>query len=62
MAEWLPGASDAMAASLLLGAPADPARPATVNVFGAMTGTSTQAAALLDELVERAGVAPPPRS
>jgi FAD/FMN-containing dehydrogenase len=56
--EWLPGAPDAMAASLLLGAPADPGRPATVNVFGAMTGTSTEAAALLDELVERAGVAP----
>ena len=56
--EWLPGAPDAMAASLLLGASADPARPATVNVFGAMTGTSTEAAALLDELVERAGVAP----
>ena len=56
--EWLPGAPDAMAASLLLGAPADPARPATVNVFGAMTGTSGEAAALLDELVERVGMAP----
>jgi FAD/FMN-containing dehydrogenase len=56
--EWLPGAPDAMAASLLLGAPVDPDGPATVNVFGAMTAPSAEAAALLAELVERAGVAP----
>ena len=56
--EWLPGAPDAMAASLLLSAPADPARPVTVNVFGAMIGGSEEAAALLAGLVERVGSRP----
>jgi len=56
--EWLSGAPDAMAASLLLSAPAEPARPAAVNVFGAMIGASEEAARLLAGLVERVGSRP----
>ena len=56
--EWSPDAPDAIAASLLLTAPSDPARPVTANVFGAMAGDSEQTAALLAELVERVGARP----
>ncbi len=56
--EWSPDAPDAIAASLLLTAPPDPARPVTANVFGAMAGDSEQTAALLAELVERVGARP----
>jgi FAD/FMN-containing dehydrogenase len=55
--DWLPNTPEALAASLLLSAPSDPALPATVNVFGAMIGPTGDAAPLLDELVARAGVA-----
>ena len=56
--EWSPDAPDAMAASLLLTAPSDPAAPLTVNIFGAMAAGSEQAAALLAELMERVGIRP----
>ena len=56
--EWSPDAPDAMAASLLLTAPSDPALPLAANVFGAMAAGSEQAAALLAELVERVGARP----
>ncbi len=56
--DWGPDAPDSMAASLLLNAPADPARPPAVNVFGAMIGPAAVAASLLDEFVERIGVPP----
>ena len=47
-----------MAASLLLTAPSDPARPLTAHVFGAMAADSEQAATLLTELVGRVGARP----
>jgi FAD/FMN-containing dehydrogenase len=56
--EWSPDAPDAMAASLLLTAPSDPAEPVKANVFGAMAADSEQAATLLAELVERIGARP----
>jgi FAD/FMN-containing dehydrogenase len=56
--EWSPDAPDAMAASLLLTAPSDPARQPTANVFGALAAPSEKAAALLAELVERVGARP----
>jgi FAD/FMN-containing dehydrogenase len=56
--EWSPDAQDAMAASLLITASSDPARPVTAHVFGAMAADSEQAAALLAELVERVGSRP----
>jgi FAD/FMN-containing dehydrogenase len=56
--EWSPDAPDAMAASLLLTAPSDPAHPPAANVFGAMVSGSEETAALLTELVERVGARP----
>lgn len=56
--EWSPDAPDAMAASLLLTAPSDPAEPVKAHVFGAMAADSEQAAALIAELVERVGARP----
>jgi FAD/FMN-containing dehydrogenase len=56
--EWSPDAPDAMAASLLLTATSDPARPPEAHVFGAMAAESEQAAVLLAELVERVGSRP----
>jgi FAD/FMN-containing dehydrogenase len=56
--EWSPDAPDAMAASLLLTAPSDPAGPLAAHVFGAMAADSDHAAALLAELVERVGSRP----
>jgi FAD/FMN-containing dehydrogenase len=56
--EWSPDAPDAMAGSLLLTAPSDPARPLTAHVFGAMAADSEQAATLLTELVGRVGARP----
>lgn len=55
---WAPDAPDELAASLLLTAPGDVDRPPTVNVFGAMLGTESDAEELFDELVARAGVDP----
>ena len=56
--DWSPDAPDAMAASLLMTAPSNPAEPLKAHVFGAMVADSEQAAALLAELVERVGARP----
>jgi FAD/FMN-containing dehydrogenase len=55
---WAPTGPDELAASLLLTATGDVGQPPAVNVFGAMLGTETDAAALLDELVAQVGVDP----
>jgi FAD/FMN-containing dehydrogenase len=55
---WAPAAPDELAASLLMVAPGDVDRPLEVNVFGAMLGTRSDTAELLDELVVRAGLDP----
>jgi FAD/FMN-containing dehydrogenase len=55
---WAPDAPDELAASLLITAPGDVDRPPTVNVFGAMLGTESDAKEILGELVTRAGVDP----
>jgi FAD/FMN-containing dehydrogenase len=51
---WAPDAPDTLAASLLVTAPADPAAPPEVTVFGALLGTPEEGRALLGAL----GVAP----
>jgi FAD/FMN-containing dehydrogenase len=56
--DWSPDAPDALAASLLLTAPSDPARSLSANVVGAMAAPSDSAAALVAELVERVGDGP----
>jgi FAD/FMN-containing dehydrogenase len=58
--QWAPDGPDALAASLLIIVPADPARPATLNVFGTVIGTAPEAAGLLAELARLVGA--PPRS
>jgi FAD/FMN-containing dehydrogenase len=56
---WAPGAPDAVAASLLVTAAADPERPVAVKVFGAVADAAeSDTLALLDGLVARAGVPP----
>jgi FAD/FMN-containing dehydrogenase len=55
---WAPDAPDELAASLYVKAGADPDRPPVINVFGAMLGTESDTATLLDELV--VGVGQPP--
>jgi FAD/FMN-containing dehydrogenase len=55
---WAPDAPNELAASLLITAPSDVDRPPTVNVFGAMLGTESDAEEKLGELVARAGVDP----
>jgi len=55
---WAPDAPDELAASLLVTAPADPGRPPAVEVFGAMAGSGSATAALLDVLIARAGTEP----
>jgi FAD/FMN-containing dehydrogenase len=55
---WAPVAPDELAASLLLTAPGDPEEPPVVNLFGAMFGTESDTAELLEELVARAGADP----
>jgi FAD/FMN-containing dehydrogenase len=55
---WSPAAPDQMAASLLVTASADPHKPPVVNVFGAMVGSESTAAGLLEELVARVGAEP----
>ena len=55
---WAPSAPDELAASLLLTAPGNPDRQPAVNLFGAMIGTESDAAGLLDGLVARVGENP----
>jgi FAD/FMN-containing dehydrogenase len=55
---WSPAAPDELAASLLVKAGGEADQPATVNVMGAMVGTESDTAALLDQLVARAGADP----
>jgi FAD/FMN-containing dehydrogenase len=55
---WAPDGPDALAASLLLTATGDPDRPPVVNLFGAMLGTESDTAGLLEELVARVGTDP----
>ena len=55
---WAPDAPDELAASLLVTAGADPSAAPVVHVFGAMTGTRTDAMAQLEELVTRCGADP----
>ena len=55
---WSPAAPDELAASLLLTAAADADRPPVVNVFGAMLGSGSDTAELLDGLVAMAGTDP----
>lgn len=57
---WAPDGPDALAASLLIIAPADPARPPTLNVFGTLIGSEAEATSLLAELARLVGA--PPRS
>ncbi|HET8952517.1 MAG TPA: FAD-binding oxidoreductase [Solirubrobacteraceae bacterium] len=56
--EWAPDAPDALAASLLVTAGAEPRVEPVVHVFGAMAGGRADASAQLDELVARAGADP----
>jgi FAD/FMN-containing dehydrogenase len=55
---WAPAGPDELAASLLLTASGDVSQPPAVNVFGAMLGTETDAAELLDGLVAQVGADP----
>jgi FAD/FMN-containing dehydrogenase len=55
---WAPAAPDELAASLLLTAAGDVDQPPVVNLFGAMLGTESDTAELIDELVARAGADP----
>jgi FAD/FMN-containing dehydrogenase len=55
---WAPDAPDALAASLLVTAGAEPRVEPVVHVFGAMAGGRAEASAQLDELVARAGADP----
>ena len=56
--EWAPPAPDELAASLKLTTPVEVDRPASVDVYGALLGTESDATGLLDELVARAGTDP----
>jgi FAD/FMN-containing dehydrogenase len=58
---WSPDAPDALAASLLVTAPADPAASVTVTVAGAYIGPEDGAAGLLDDLAARVGAPPAAR-
>jgi FAD binding domain/Berberine and berberine like len=55
---WAPAAPDELAASLLLTVAGDVDRLPVVNLFGAMLGTQSDAAELLDEFVAKAGADP----
>jgi len=55
---WAPAAPAELAASVLVTAAPDLARPPVVHVFGSMVGGESDTASLLDELVARAGVEP----
>jgi FAD/FMN-containing dehydrogenase len=50
--DWAPDAPDELAASLLVNAPSDAEEP-VVTLFGAMLGTETETADVLDQLVGR---------
>jgi FAD/FMN-containing dehydrogenase len=55
---WAPLAPDELAASLKVTAAGEVDQPASVDVYGALLGTGSDATGLLDELVMRAGVDP----
>jgi FAD/FMN-containing dehydrogenase len=55
---WAPDAPDAIAASLLVRAPADSDLPPTITVFGAVLDHESAARAALDEFVADVGAAP----
>jgi FAD/FMN-containing dehydrogenase len=55
---WAPTAPDELAASLLVTATGDVEKPPVVNLFGAMLGTESDTAELLDDLVARVGADP----
>jgi FAD/FMN-containing dehydrogenase len=55
---WAPVGPDELAASLKVTAAADVDQPASVDVYGALLGTESDAAKLIDELVVRAGSDP----
>jgi hypothetical protein len=56
--EWAPLAPDELAASLKVTAAGEVDQPASVDVYGALLGTGSDATGLLDELVVRAGADP----
>jgi FAD/FMN-containing dehydrogenase len=55
---WAPSASDELAASLLLNAPADLGQPVVVTLFGGSLGAHREATRLLEDLVARVGAEP----
>jgi FAD/FMN-containing dehydrogenase len=55
---WAPNGPDELAASLKVTATGDLDRPPSVDVYGAVLGTESDATDLLDELVARAGSDP----
>jgi hypothetical protein len=55
---WAPLAPDELAASLKVTAAGEIDRPASVDVYGALLGTGSDATELLDELIARAGADP----
>jgi FAD/FMN-containing dehydrogenase len=55
---WAPLAPDELAASLKVTAADEVGQPASVDVYGALIGTGSDATELLDELVVRAGADP----
>jgi len=55
---WAPYARDELAASLKLTATGDPDRPPSVDVYGALMGTESDATDLVDELVALSGSDP----
>ena len=55
---WAPDAPDALAASVLLTAGADPGEPPVVHVFGALLGPEGEARRLLADLAGRAAARP----
>jgi FAD/FMN-containing dehydrogenase len=55
---WAPVGPDELAASLKLTVAGELDQPASVDVYGALLGTRSDATELLDELVVRAGAAP----
>jgi FAD binding domain/Berberine and berberine like len=56
--DWAPDAPDGVAASLLVTAPAEPARAVSVRVFGAVVGPERDARRELDAFRVRAGMDP----
>jgi FAD/FMN-containing dehydrogenase len=55
---WAPTAPDELAASLLITAKGDPEEPPVANVFGAMLGTESETAELLDQMIVQVGADP----